>query len=250
MPDMDLSAFWRSLGDEPRKHVENIKLLTWYSHVYLGRQYLTASDVRDMFESLGVAPPSSIGPFIEAMASKRPPEVLKKSNTFRLEARVQAAYDAKYGQRPNAVYVTKLLSDLSEKLPVGAERTYLDEAVICFKNGAFRASIVMAWNLAYDHLCVWILKKHLGAFNAQIPIRFPKLRINIINRDDFSEMKEAEVIAVCGSCGIINGSLQKILEEKLKRRNMSAHPSGIGIFQPTAEEVIKDLVENVVLKLN
>jgi hypothetical protein len=40
-----------------------------------------------------------------------------------------------------------------------------------------------------------------------------------------------------------------ILKEKLDRRNIAAHPANLKMLQSTAEEVIRDLVENVVLKL-
>ena len=127
---------------------------------------------------------------------------------------------------------------------------FLEETLICFKNAAFRAAVVMAWNLAYDHLCVWIHTKHLAAFNTRLPIRFPKADLQpIVNRDDFTEMKESQVIEACRSAGIITGSVFKVLDEKLKKRNLAAHPSGIAISQLTAEEMIHDLVENVILKV-
>ena len=108
----------------------------------------------------------------------------------------------------------------------------------------------MAWNLAYDHLCEFVLANHLAAFNTQLPRSFPRADISAIaKRDDFSELKESQVLQVCRSANITSGSLQKVLKEKLDRRNVAAHPSGVATSQLTAEEFIKDLIENVVLKL-
>ena len=108
----------------------------------------------------------------------------------------------------------------------------------------------MAWNLAYDHLCEFVMAKHLGDFNAQLSRSFPKADIASINkRDDFAELKESQILQVCRSANIISNSLHKILKEKLDRRNVAAHPSGIVVSQLTAEECIKDMIENVVLKL-
>ena len=45
----------------------------------------------------------------------------------------------------------------------------------------------------------------------------------------------------------LNG--KKVLVIGLDRRNLAAHPSGIHIAQPTADEMIYSLVTNVVLKL-
>ena len=54
---------------------------------------------------------------------------------------------------------------------------------------------------------------------------------------------------MCGSAGIINGNLKKILNEKLNRRNLAAHPSLVEITVHQAEDVISDLVNNVILKM-
>jgi hypothetical protein len=134
-----------------------------------------------------------------------------------------------------------------------ADREFLEECLICFRHRAFRAAVVMAWNLAYDHLCVWVLKdaQRLAAFNAGFVTRYPneKKFTAITKRDDFTEWKESQVICACKTSGVISDSVNKILEEKLRRRNLAAHPSGTKTTEPTAEEFIKDLVENVVLKL-
>jgi hypothetical protein len=71
----------------------------------------------------------------------------------------------------------------------------------------------------------------------------------VSNRDHFTELQESQVLQVCKSPNIISDSVHKILKEKLTSRNIAAHPSETVTSQPTAEEFIKDLVENVVLKL-
>lgn len=68
-------------------------------------------------------------------------------------------------------------------------------------------------------------------------------------KDDFEEFKESEVIEVCGKAGIINDNTKKILNDKLTRRNMAAHPSLVEITQYQADDVITDLVNNVILKM-
>jgi hypothetical protein len=57
------------------------------------------------------------------------------------------------------------------------------------------------------------------------------------------------VLQVAKSANIISGSVHKILKEKLDRRNIAAHPSNVTVSKLTAEDVILDLVQNVVLKL-
>ena len=61
--------------------------------------------------------------------------------------------------------------------------------------------------------------------------------------------KESQVLQVAKSSNLISPNLHKIMKEKLDRRNIAAHPSGVEISQLTAEEFIRDLVVNVVLAL-
>jgi hypothetical protein len=123
---------------------------------------------------------------------------------------------------------------------------------VCFKHGAFRASVVMAWNLAFDHLCSWIVSdaKRLADFNARMPLRYPKEKYPVVTkREDFVEMKESHIIDIADSAYVVTSNVAKVLREKIIRRNMAAHPADVSTLQPTAEEFIRDLVENVVLNL-
>jgi hypothetical protein len=125
---------------------------------------------------------------------------------------------------------------------------------VTFWTGAFRAAIVMTWNLAYDHLLSYVLKHKLAAFNKQWPVIFTKqhskARVSTIgNRDEFSEMKESELLVICKSASIISPDVYKIMDEKLGKRNSAAHPSGVNIGQLQAENFIDELVKNVVLKI-
>lgn len=184
------------------------------------------------------------------MARQRPPDVLKQRGGFRLERHLREKYDAEFGQRPAAVALDLLLATLPSKVPDLAERDYLDEAVKCLRVGAYRAAIVMAWNMAYDHFFRWVFVNHLVAFNTQLPKSFPRAEIACVAKlDDFSELKESQVMQIARSAGIISASLHKVMKEKLDRRNVAAHPSAVSISQLTAEEFVKDLVDNVILVL-
>lgn len=57
------------------------------------------------------------------------------------------------------------------------------------------------------------------------------------------------MLNICHSANIISKSLHTLLQEKLKRRNIAAHPSGIKVSKLMAEESIISLIENVVLVL-
>jgi hypothetical protein len=247
----DLSDFVKRVpGFASWPHAAKVRFFAWYLHTFKAKETFSAADIAHCYEALNLSPPSAVGPFLVAMAARHPKEALGKSGAYRLEARIRERFDSQYGQRPATVQVERMLSELPARVANFGERAYLEEALICFRNKAFRASIVMAWNLAFDHLCRFILANHLSEFNTQLPKSFPKADIAAVaKRDDFHELKESQVLQVCRSANIISGSIHKILKEKLDRRNIAAHPSGVVIADPTAEEFIKDLVENVVLKL-
>lgn len=235
-------------------HAEKIKFFAWFIHSNKGQARLSAADIGRCYADLHLERPSNISPFLTNMTKQKPKVALKDTQGYYLVGTVRDEFEAKYGQREITVQVTKLLSELPNKIPNVIERDFLSEAIICYRHGAFRAAIVMCWNLAYDHLCDYVLKNHLAAFNTRWPVRFPgqhkKARVAAITiRDDFSELKEHEMIEVCKSANIISDDMFKILNEKLGRRNTAAHPNAVKITQLQAEDFVSDLVNNVVLAL-
>ncbi|MDQ3710836.1 MAG: hypothetical protein M3388_01245 [Acidobacteriota bacterium] len=236
------------------KDADKIRFFAWFLHSKKSQERFVSKDVKGCYVELGLNQPSSISSFLNAMEKRKPKEVLHNSKGYILEKRVRDDLEKRFGQRPAAIQVDALLTELPAKIPNLAERTFLDETIICYKCKAFRAAIVMAWNLAYDHLCHYVLNKHVAKFNTQYPLRFQSLHKKatmkaVASRDDFNELKESEVIEICRSASIISAGVHKILNEKLGKRNTYAHPSGILVSPQTTEEVIIDLVNNVVLKL-
>ncbi len=250
---MDVQAWWQTHGDTVgTSKTDRIKAFAWFLHTIRGQPDFSTSELKGCFVALALELPE-ISSHLRALGEKSPKQILRTRDRFKLEFAIQAELSKKYGLRATTVQIHKLLSELPGRIHNASDKAFLEECLICFKHRAFRAAVVMAWNLAYDHLCSWVLNepKRLAAFNATFPTRFPREKFSSISqRDDFTEWKESQVIAVCSSAGIISGSVNKVMEEKLKRRNLAAHPSGVVTTEPTAEEVIKDLVENVVLKLH
>ncbi|MGB9485776.1 MAG: hypothetical protein WCD04_06665 [Terriglobia bacterium] len=231
-------------------HPDKIKLFGWYLHTHKAMSHFWGKDLGVCYDMLHLARPSDFGGYLFNLVKAK--QLLKSASGYRLENGVREGLDSKYGRRASTVVVTELLRSLPERIPNLAERAYLDETLRCFTAEAFRASVVMCWNLGFDHLCEFVLADaaRLADFNAQLPKSFPKADIRSVSkRDDFTELKESQVLQVCKSSNIISGSLHKVLKEKLDRRNIAAHPSGVTTSQPTAEEFVKDLIENVVLKL-
>jgi hypothetical protein len=250
---MNLKEFQLVVSDFSEKsHGEKIKLFGWYLQVHQKRASFQSSDLRGCYDALSIAPPLSFSGYLENLVKQK--MLLRNSAGYRLEGRVHDLLDKQYAGREITVQVTNLLLSLPDNIPDLAERTFLDETLICFRNEAFRAAIVMAWNLTYHHLCDYVLKKHLDEFNNRWPVVYPaqhkKGPRSITSMDDFAQdLKESEVIEICKSAGIITKDVHKILAEKLGRRNSAAHPSSVKFGQLQVEAFIEDLVTNVVLKL-
>ena len=154
--------------------------------------------------------------FLTAMEKKKPPkEAIRDSAGFRLVKAVRDQFDARYGQRGTTVKVEKLLANLPGKIPDRAESDFLKEALTCFHNTAYRAAIVMTWNLTFFHLCDYVLKHKLADFNAGYPRRYPGIHKKakaptIATYDDFaSDLKESEVTEICRSANIITRTFQR-----------------------------------------
>jgi hypothetical protein len=177
---------------------------------------------------------------------------MRSAGGYKLSPTVRLEFDKKYGQDQTSHAVTKLLTDLPAKVANGAAREYLEEALACYRAKAYRATIVMAWNLAYDHLVEWILADpgRTKDFNAAILVKLPKKGVTVGKREDFDDLKESELIAVCRQARLIDKNTTHILEGKLTKRNTAAHPSRIKITQHQADDAISDLVNNVILVLN
>lgn len=252
---MELSELISGIDNLPQwQHVEKIRFFGWFLHSYGSRNDFSPADVIACYEQVHLDKPGNVHQLLAQLASKRPRDLLRSANGYRLEKRIRDSLDARFGRRPSAIRVDKLLSELPARIPHLSEREFLDESLRCFQAGAFRAAVVMCWNLAFDHLCTFILQHHLARFNQYWPLCFKKhpaqARVPAVSkRDDFSEFRESEVIEICRAAAIISADVTKVLREKLDKRNSAAHPSGVVISQLQAESFIDDLVRNAILKI-
>ena len=235
-------------------HGKKLKLFAWFIHSKKGEERFDPAALRDCYDEIGIEKPSNVNPYIAALEKKKPKDVLRDSRGLYLPKHVKDDFEQRYGQRESTVQITKLLTELPQRVPDLAQRTFLDEALTCLYHDAFRAAMVMAWNLAYHHLCDFVLKNKLAEFNQRWPLNFPGQHKNakkqIAKMEDFAdELKESEAIAICASARIVTGDMQKVLNVGLQKRNIAAHPSSATITRLQAEAHIEDLVLNFVLKL-
>lgn len=175
---------------------------------------------------------------------------IKTDGGYKLTRAARKAIRGQSGLNTSTIKTTNLLSDLGAKLADADERAFLEEAIICFQNGARRATVVMVWILTMDHLYRYVLaKKHVEFVAAMKKQSDKKLHsLQLYKPEDFTEMKESKFIEIARSAKIISNDVRKILDEKLGVRNSAGHPSGITISQKKVEVFVEDLVDNVILK--
>ena len=231
---------------------ERIRLFAWFLHTHRDMATFKTTDIRACYDKLHLPVPN-IAMYLTRMVEASPAKALRKGDNYNLTRVARTDLDAKYGIHQSIIQVSKILSDLPGKIPNVDQRTFLTEALKCYKVEAYRACIIMTWNLAYAHLLDWLLIEptRLAAFNTAITKRYPKKGgLNVSKYDEFlDELKEREVIEICNSGSLFNSNVFKILKEKLDRRNIVAHPSMVVVVQSQADDVVTDLVNNVVLTL-
>ena len=230
---------------------DKIKLFAWWLHVHDGKELFGPGDVRACFSKLHMDEPPALATYLTRLADAK--DLILERGKYKLARAARSELDKLYGVHHSVVAVSKILTDLPAKVPSVEERAFLQEALKCYRIEAYRACIVMVWNLAYAHLLDWVLKdpNRLASFNGTIPRRFPALKnIQVSKYDDFrDEFKERQVVEICSSSGLVNDDIFKILKAKLDRRNSAAHPSTMVFVQSQADDMITDLINNVVLTL-
>jgi hypothetical protein len=230
-------------------HYDKIEHIAWYLHESQKVASFGTEHMRAAYNTLYLEPPD-MSVYLPRMVRKK---ILLPAGTrsYKLEGSHRQALSAKYGLTPTTITVDAMLAGLPAKMPTLNEREFLAEALKCYRVQAFRATVVMTWNLAFDHMtnCILSDPKRVADFNAGIKSAYPTKKNVINNVGDFADLKESEVLQICRTAKLIDKNVYGILDEKLDKRNRAAHPSNVVVNQHTANDVINDLVNNVVLKL-
>ena len=238
-------------GFYSRTRVDQLIMLAWYAESCEGKMSFDGTYLRDCFRAVGIdAPDMSV--YLPRLATKKPPQLIREKGQFRLAGNVRRELDRRFGGDAVQVAITKTLADLPNKVPNLAERSFLSETLACYKAGAFRATTVMAWNLAFDHLINWATStpERLIALNDGIKRKLQGKAITIESQKDLMALSERTVVECCQTAALLDKNQAEILFEKLKRRNAAAHPSSVSIGQHQANDTISDLVDNIVLALH
>lgn len=229
-------------------YTDKILALGYYLHIERKIDHFYAPVINGLFDQLHIDRPTNTSSQMLAMSKTKPKRLLFDSKGCRLaiDERAKVASWLPAVQTPKQIIAE--LKALEAQITDPQQKVFLHEALVCFSHEAYRASIVMTWNLAYHHVLTFVFNHNLAEFNAYLKSQFPKENLVIKLFTDFEEIREGKVIVVIKGAGIVTAATAKTLKAKLDIRNTSAHPSSTIVAPVTAEEVITDLLKNILLR--
>jgi hypothetical protein len=144
---------------------------------------------------------------------------------------------------PEVVHDIATLENLISKVTNLDERDYLNEALLCLKVGALRATVVFAWVAAIRNIQLKCLAKGKKLMPALLK-HDPKAR-TVKSIDDFAYIKDTTVLLACQNLGIFDKSQRETAEESLRLRNRCGHPAKYAPKEKKVSSYIEDLISVV-----
>ncbi|CCJ07967.1 hypothetical protein [Methylocystis sp. SC2] len=124
---------------------------------------------------------------------------------------------------------------------------FIEEAVQCVRNKAFRAAIVLSWVGAVYLLYNYVLSHKLKEFNAEVRRRWQK-HSDAKGIDDLASLKEGDFLSVLEHIKVITNAQSKELTGCLNRRNTAGHPNSHSFEEVTVGSHIQTLISVVYSK--
>lgn len=128
-------------------------------------------------------------------------------------------------------------------------KEFIEEAVKCLEARYFRAAVVLSWVGAVSVLQQYVVTNKLNEFNAEALRRNPDWKA-ARNADDIGRMKEATFLLVLESISVIGKNTKQELEECLKLRNATGHPTSLKYGESRVASHIEILILNVFSKFS
>jgi hypothetical protein len=127
---------------------------------------------------------------------------------------------------------------------------FVEEAIECVKNKAYRSAIVLTWVGAVYLLYQHVLKNRLTEFNQEGHRRFQKKGWNdVANVDDLAAaVTESIFLNMLEHIGVVSKAEQKELQNCLDRRNTAGHPNSAAFEEVTVGAHIHELIAKVYSK--
>jgi hypothetical protein len=125
---------------------------------------------------------------------------------------------------------------------------FVEEAIQCVRNRAYRAAIVLTWLGAVYLLYTHVLNGKLTAYNAEGLRQFPKSWKDAENVDDLAKKKESDFLKVLEGMRVLTPGEHKELKSCLDRRNTAGHPNSHAFEEVVVGAHIQTLISVVYRK--
>lgn len=141
------------------------------------------------------------------------------------------------------------LREATAKAPTNYQN-YLNEAVDCYEQGAYRGAVLMVWAATVGHIYS-VIENHVGGLK-ELELandgRFGASQTyhRIRKKNDLLYLSDKNFLLICEDAGVFNRNARKLLEEKLVTRNFCGHPTGYVIGREEAVVFIESLINNVI----
>jgi hypothetical protein len=146
-----------------------------------------------------------------------------------------------------------MLQELEKGLADERLKTIAGETVRCLAAGAYRAAIVMGWNLTYEFLRQWLYdlpaKSRLDRFNAVLTTKYrsrSQTYSAVTSYEDFFELGERLVLDTAYEADLFRKHHHQVLLNGLTDRNHFAHSSSRVTTPSSATGYIENLVANII----
>lgn len=256
---MTISQFLSQIaGADSLSRKSRILVLAYFLRKYRGTVEFSVDDLRSLFIEAAWKLPANLTVLSRQLSKgKDSPLLLSRKGVYgisrhglsEIESYLESNESDDVRAKSLLLVALPYLEKAIAKIQDDNKRKFLAEAIACLGAGARRATVIMAWLVAIDHVYDFVLKKKRKTFNSALSRRSDKHnKIKVATKDDFSELPEGIFIEVCRSAKIFSNDVRKIMNEKLGVRNTSAHPSGVEIHDSKVVNFIEDLVDNVILK--
>jgi hypothetical protein len=169
---------------------------------------------------------------------------VSNANLWSLTTSGEAWVDKQLGIEPTPIVVVNSVSGLSTvlaKVTDPVAKSYVDEALLCFRAGALRATVVFLWSGAVRTLQDRALGKGSAALTAAVQKHDPKAK-SIAKIEDYSALKDATQLLAFRDLGLIDKGEWQTLQEGLDLRNRCGHPTK---YKPGVNKVAA-LIEDIV----
>lgn len=252
--DEQLEAFISRVPDFTQLSLSSqVDYLVYYLVEIQHADGVSPSQVRSCFDTLRIPPHSNVPHHLSKHLKKTstaPAKFVRVKGRYYLNREFSAKLAATLKGSHLVVAVKSDLRSLEKKITDVSQAAFLAEAISCFEVKAYRATVIMVWNLAIHHLYDYVLRHGLTKFNAALALNKDKrVKVGCISsKDDFADIPENKFIEFCRTAKLISNDVRKILDTKLGVRNTCAHPSNVTVSESKAVDAVEDLVQNVVLK--